>query len=265
MATSNAPLTPERAEKLETRLGWLDDALARLRRDFDRAPRIGWLALLAVPAALIWTWLAAVIVVFTVVMLVGVTLYVAWIHINEYETERGYVLEQLGRRASKKELDPMTTLHDFTMRGIDGKDVSLADFKGKAVLLVNVASRCGKTPQYKGLQALYEEFKDRGLVIAGFPANDFGRQEPGTDAEILTFCSTNYDVTFPMFSKITVKGDAKHPLYQWLTESADPKGAVQWNFEKFLVGRDGRVVGRFRSGVDPEDKDLRDAVARALG
>ncbi len=159
----------------------------------------------------------------------------------------------------------MTTLHDFTMRSIDGRETNLGDFKGKAVLVVNVASRCGFTPQYTGLQALYDAWHDRGLVVLGVPANDFGAQEPGTDREIKGFCETTYGVTFPMLSKITVKGAAKHPLYQWLTTSAEPSGEVGWNFEKFLVDREGRVVGRFSSRVAPESKEMCDAVARALG
>ena len=118
----------------------------------------------------------------------------------------------------------MTTLHDFTMRTLDGRELSLSDFRGKTVLVVNVASRCGYTPQYKGLQALWEAHRDRGLVVLGVPANDFGAQEPGSDAEIQTFCEKNYGVTFPVLSKITVKGANKHPLYQWLT-SAAPAGA----------------------------------------
>lgn len=158
----------------------------------------------------------------------------------------------------------MTTLHDFTVKAIDGRDLPLAEMKGKAVLLVNVASRCGFTPQYAGLEKLYEEMAPQGLVVVGVPANDFGAQEPGTDGEIQSFCETTYGVKFPMLSKVTVKGDGKHPLYRWLTESASPSGEVQWNFEKFLVGKDGVVAGRFKSNVAPESKELRDAIRAAL-
>ena len=150
------------------------------------------------------------------------------------------------------------------MKGIDGKPVDLAAYKGKVVLVVNVASRCGKTPQYAGLQKLYDANKDKGFVILGFPANDFGGQEPGSDAQIAEFCSANYGVTFPMFSKITVKGPDKAPLYKTLTETADPKGEVGWNFEKFLIGKDGAVVGRFKSGVAPDDAKLVKAIEAAL-
>jgi glutathione peroxidase len=150
------------------------------------------------------------------------------------------------------------------MKGIDGKPVDLAAYKGKVVLVVNVASRCGYTGQYAGLQKLYDSQKDKGLVILGFPANDFGAQEPGSDAQIAEFCSAKYGVTFPMFAKITVKGPDKAPLYKSLTEAADPKGEVSWNFEKFLIGKDGAVIGRFKSGVAPDDAKLVQAIEAAL-
>ena len=150
------------------------------------------------------------------------------------------------------------------MKGIDGKAIDLAAYKGKVVLVVNVASRCGYTGQYAGLQKLYESHKDKGLVILGFPANDFGAQEPGSDAQIAEFCSSTYGVTFPMFAKITVKGPDKAPLYKALTEAADPKGEVGWNFEKFLIGKDGAVIGRFKSGVAPDDAKLVQAIEAAL-
>jgi glutathione peroxidase len=151
-----------------------------------------------------------------------------------------------------------------TMKSIDGEDVDLGSYEGKVVLVVNVASRCGATPQYNGLQDLYEKYKDKGFVVLGFPANDFGRQEPGSDAEIKEFCTTKYDVTFPMFSKITVKGADKPKLYQVLTETADPAGEIGWNFEKFLIGKDGTVVGRFKTRVSPDDPDLVAAIEAAL-
>jgi glutathione peroxidase len=150
------------------------------------------------------------------------------------------------------------------MKTIDGSTVDLADYKGKVVLVVNVASRCGYTGQYAGMQKLYDDYKDKGFVILGFPANDFGAQEPGSDAQIAEFCSSKYGVTFPMFSKITVKGAGKSPLYETLTTSSDPQGEVGWNFEKFLIGKDGSVVGRFKSGVAPADAKLISAIEAEL-
>jgi glutathione peroxidase len=153
------------------------------------------------------------------------------------------------------------SVHDFTMNSIDGKAQPLSAFKGKAVLIVNVASQCGYTPQYKGLEALYQKYKGQGLVIVGVPANNFGAQEPGSDAEIKTFCERNYKVTFPMMSKVSVKGADMTPLYAMLTKTG---GDVKWNFTKFLVGKDGQVVKRFESGVDPESPELMKAVEEAL-
>jgi glutathione peroxidase len=157
------------------------------------------------------------------------------------------------------------SIHDFTMKTIDGKEQPLSAYKGKTLLIVNVASKCGFTPQYKGLEALYEKYKARGLVILGFPANDFGWQEPGTDAEIKEFCSVNYGVTFPVFSKITVKGPKIHPLYQHLTEASEPAGPISWNFNKFLIGPDGRIVARWGSRTTPEDKELTGKLEQTLG
>ena len=151
-----------------------------------------------------------------------------------------------------------------TMKSIDGTDVDLGSYQGKVVLVVNVASRCGATPQYEGLQALYEKYKDKGFVVLGFPANDFGAQEPGSDDQIKEFCTSKYDVSFPMFSKITVKGADKPKLYQVLTETADPAGDIGWNFEKFLIGKDGKVAGRFKTRVSPDDAALVAAIEAAL-
>jgi len=150
------------------------------------------------------------------------------------------------------------------MKAIDGSSVDLASFDGKVVLVVNVASRCGATPQYAGLQKLYETYKDRGFVVLGFPANDFGAQEPGTDLEIADFCSSKYGVSFPMFAKITVKGAGQPALYKSLTSASDPPGDIGWNFEKFLVGRDGAVLGRFKTRVPPDDPALVAAIEAAL-
>jgi glutathione peroxidase len=154
-----------------------------------------------------------------------------------------------------------SSVHDFEMKSISGDEVSLADYQGKVLLMVNVASRCGFTPQYEGLQALHERYKDKGVVVMGFPANNFGGQEPGSDAEIKTFCSRTYGVDFPMFSKISVKGADKHPLYQYLTAGGEE---VPWNFTKFLVGKDGKVIKRFAPDVEPMAGELTSAIDAAL-
>ncbi|MFM9957550.1 MAG: glutathione peroxidase [Phycisphaerales bacterium] len=152
-----------------------------------------------------------------------------------------------------------------TLKDIDGNDVNLESFKGKVVLMVNVASKCGYTPQYKGLQELYEKKKDAGLVILGFPANEFGGQEPGSEADIKQFCHDTYKVTFPMFSKISVKGEKQHPLYKQLASQPAPVGGdPKWNFTKFLVDREGNVVARFDSRVAPDDRKLTDKVDELL-
>lgn len=159
------------------------------------------------------------------------------------------------------------TVYDFTLNSIEGQPTPLSSFKGKVLLLVNVASRCGYTPQYTGLEALYEKYKDRGFVIVGIPANNFGGQEPGTNQEIKTFCTAKYHVTFPMMAKVSVKGDDITPLYAFLTDkSAHPQtgGEIGWNFTKFLVGPDGKIIARFDSKVTPESKELTSAVEDAL-
>lgn len=160
-----------------------------------------------------------------------------------------------------------SSVYDFTLNSIDGAAAPLSSFKGKVVLLVNVASKCGYTPQYAGLEKLYETYKDKGFVIVGVPANNFGAQEPGSNEEIKTFCSRNYNVTFPMMSKVSVKGTDTTPLYQYLTDkSANPKtgGEIKWNFTKFLVDKKGNVINRFESAVTPESTDLVKAVEAAL-
>ena len=151
----------------------------------------------------------------------------------------------------------------FKVKDIDGKDVDLAQYKGKAVLIVNVASKCGNTPQYAQLQELHKKYADQGLVILGFPANEFGKQEPGTNEQIKEFCTGKYNVSFPMFSKIVVKGEGQAPLYRYLTsKETDPKfaGDITWNFEKFLVGRDGRVVARFKPKTKPDAPEVVQAI-----
>jgi glutathione peroxidase len=159
------------------------------------------------------------------------------------------------------------SIHDVKLPRLDGRSESLSTYSGKVVLAVNVASRCGFTPQYAGLQALQDRYANRGFTVLGFPCNQFSHQEPGNAEQIQEFCSLNYGVTFPLFAKLDVKGEAQHPLYSILTESADDSGKagnVSWNFEKFLVGRDGRVVRRFRSKVEPEDPRVVEAVESLL-
>jgi glutathione peroxidase len=153
---------------------------------------------------------------------------------------------------------------DFTVKDIDGKDVKLSDYKGKVVLIVNVASKCGYTPQYKGLEALYEKYKDQGFVILGFPANNFGKQEPGSNDQIKEFCSSTYNVTFPMMSKISVKGGDIDPLYKHLTSSGEFAGDIEWNFNKFLIDRNGNIIARFPSPATPEDAKVTGVVEKAL-
>ena len=156
---------------------------------------------------------------------------------------------------------------DFQATSIDGEKVDLEKYKGKVVLIVNTASKCGLTPQYAGLEAMYDKYKDQGFVVLGFPCNQFKQQEPGTDAQIKEFCSTKYDVSFPMFSKIDVNGSDAHPLYQYLTsQDVEPagKGDISWNFEKFLVDREGKLVHRFSPRTEPSDAELVKAVEREL-
>jgi len=167
--------------------------------------------------------------------------------------------------ASNPETASVKSIYDFKVKDIDGKDVPLSKYKGKVLLVVNVASKCGLTPQYKGLQELYNAKKKEGLVVLGFPANDFAGQEPGTEAEIKEFCSLNYGVDFPMFSKITVKGENKHPLYQWLLASSDrPTEEVEWNFAKFVIGRDGKLYKRLTPKDTPSSETLKKTIDEAL-
>lgn len=158
------------------------------------------------------------------------------------------------------------SVHEFKVQNIKGEDVDLSSYKGKVLLIVNVASKCGATPQYDPLQELYAKYADQGLVVLGFPANNFGGQEPGSDEEIAEFCTSKYDVEFPMFSKVSVKGDDKAPLFQYLTsaENPDKQGDIGWNFEKFLIGKDGKLIRRFATKVDPTNSDLVAAIETAL-
>ncbi len=178
-------------------------------------------------------------------------------------------------------------IYDFTLKTIDGTPTSLSTFKGKALLLVNVASKCGLTPQYEGLEALYEKYKDKGLVVIGFPANNFGAQEPGTHAEIQEFCRSNFGIQFPMFEKISVKGADQHPLYKYLTEThpqtlnangntfeerlkgygitRENSKDILWNFEKFLIDRNGNIAERFSPDTEANNADLIKKIETALG
>ena len=153
------------------------------------------------------------------------------------------------------------SFHDLTANTLDGKSQSLSEYKGKVVLVVNVASACGFTPQYAGLESLYEEYRGKGLVVAGFPSNEFGKQEPGSSAEIAEFCSTKFGVKFPMFEKLETKGAGQSPVYKFLTAKHD---APKWNFHKYLVGKNGEVKQAFPSNIAPESKELRDAIDAAL-
>ena len=157
-----------------------------------------------------------------------------------------------------------STVYDFTLNDIDGKPVSLSQFKGKVVMLVNTASLCGNTPQYSDLETMYETYKDKGFEILAFPANNFGQQEPGTNEEIKGFCLTKYSVGFPLFSKISVKGSDKHPLYQYLTEQSPFPGEVEWNFQKYLVDRSGNVVARYHHRTKPTAAEIVKDVERYL-
>jgi len=161
----------------------------------------------------------------------------------------------------------LQSVYDFAIETIEGDTITLAQFQGKVPLIVNVASKCGYTPQYEGLQKIYEEYQHDGFAVLGFPANNFANQEPGNDTQIKEFCTTNYGVTFPMFSKISVKGDDQHPLYRYLTnEETNPEysGKITWNFNKFLIGKNGEILNRFKSSDKPESNKIVAAINAAL-
>jgi glutathione peroxidase len=164
----------------------------------------------------------------------------------------------------KKEDKPVPAALNFTMKSLSGEDVSLTQYQGKVILMVNTASKCGYPPQYEGLEAIYNRYKDKGFVILGFPANNFAQQEPGTDKDIAEFCKANYGVSFPMFSKISVLNPDKAPLYKYLTTTAKPAGEVKWNFEKFLIGRDGQIVARYISAIEPQSDAITQAIEKEL-
>jgi glutathione peroxidase len=167
-----------------------------------------------------------------------------------------------------KETEPLPqSIYSISVKTIDGKTMDLSAYKGKVVFIVNVASKCGFTHQYKGLETLYETYKDKGLIILGFPSNDFAWQEPGSDSEIATFCKSTYNVSFPMFSKVKTNGGNAHPLYKYLcgkSSNPDFSGRITWNFNKFLIDRNGKVIARFGSKDEPLDRDVIDAIEKAL-
>ncbi|MDV9031279.1 glutathione peroxidase [Pseudomonas sp. RAC1] len=160
----------------------------------------------------------------------------------------------------------MSAFHGLTLKSLDGEDLPLAPFKGQVVLVVNVASKCGLTPQYATLEKLYQQFKDRGFAVLGLPCNQFAGQEPGSAQEIQAFCSLNYVVSFPLSAKLEVNGPERHPLYRLLAgEGAEFPGDITWNFEKFLVGKDGRVLARFAPRIAPDEPSVLQAIEKALG
>ena len=158
----------------------------------------------------------------------------------------------------------MSSVSNISVKTISGEETQLSSYAGKVCLIVNVASYCGYTSQYSGLQKLYDTYKDKGLEILAFPCNDYGNQEPDSNEQIQTFCSTKYDVTFSLFDKVHAKGADQHPLYQALTTSVAPQGDVEWNFEKFLINQQGEVIARFKSGVTPQSSELMGAIEQAL-
>jgi len=181
----------------------------------------------------------------------------------------GLFVIQTGLRGSTMAQQPLAekSIYDFVMKDITGRQVQMDEYRGKVLLIVNVASKCGFTPQYAGLQKLYLKYKDQDFYVLGFPANNFLSQEPGSDEQIRNFCTTTYNVTFPMFAKISVKGKDKHPLYRFLTEEAtNPQfaGEISWNFNKFLIDKNGKIIARFGSRVKPEDDELVSAIEKAL-
>ncbi|MCU6797916.1 glutathione peroxidase [Paenibacillus sp. WQ 127069] len=158
----------------------------------------------------------------------------------------------------------MSNIYEISVPTASGGSKSLSEYKGKVLLIVNVASKCGFTPQYAGLEKLNQQWKDQGLVVLGVPCNDFGGQEPGSSEEIQEFCSLNYGVTFEVLGKVTILGEDRHPLYALLTEQAEQQGDVKWNFEKFLISKEGTIAGRFSSRVAPEDAELTEAIEKLL-
>ncbi len=167
---------------------------------------------------------------------------------------------------SSSTMNTISNISDFTVKDINKKEIKMSDYKGKVLLIVNVASKCGFTKQYDGLQEIYEKYKDQGFEVLGFPCNDFGGQEPGSNKEIAEFCSLNFNVTFPMFDKVKVLGDEKDPLFEALTNnSVTGKSNIKWNFEKFIIDKEGNIVDRFRSMTKPEGKKITSLIEKELG
>ena len=179
---------------------------------------------------------------------------------------RSFILSAIAGAILAGNMPAASPLYNLKVDSIDNKPVTLSDYQGKVLLMVNVASQCGFTPQYTGLESLYEKYRDKGLVVMGFPANNFGAQEPGSNEEIKTFCARKYSVKFPMFSKMSVKGADESPLYQYLTKQANPKmaGDIKWNFTKFLVDKSGNVIARFEPNVTPDSPEVIAAIEKAL-
>lgn len=165
---------------------------------------------------------------------------------------------------SEKENTVNKNIYDISVINMDGDTVSLSAYKGKVLLIVNVASKCGYTPQYEGLETIYEKYKDKGFEILAFPCNDFGGQEPGTNDEIRTFCESKYNVTFPLFDKVEVLGDNKSPLYERLINNSEPTGDIGWNFEKFVINKDGDITARFSSKIKPESEEITGVIEKEL-
>jgi glutathione peroxidase len=197
-----------------------------------------------------------------ILKVLGVILVIGILAIVGFAYKFGFIFNPSPEFNSKEK-----SIYDFTMKDIDGKDVKLDTYKGKVLMIVNVASKCGYTPQYENLEATYKKYKDQGFVIIGFPANNFMGQEPGTEAEIKEFCKLKYDVTFPMFSKISVKGTDQNSFYSFLTSektNAGFSGDISWNFEKFLISKDGKTLGRYKSAVKPDSPEITEAIEKAL-
>ncbi|MDA0738818.1 MAG: glutathione peroxidase [Nitrospirae bacterium] len=179
-------------------------------------------------------------------------------------SKQGYAFEPKTIEAKDITNETLAPVYQFTLNDIDGQPVDLKRFQGKVLLLVNTASFCGNTPQYDGLQTLYEQYQEKGFEILAFPANNFGKQEPGTDEEIKSFCYTKYALDFPLFSKISVKGEDTHPLYQYLTTQSPFPGEIEWNFQKFLVDRHGKVIARFQPRLKPLSQQIVSEIEQAL-
>jgi glutathione peroxidase len=183
---------------------------------------------------------------------------------------KGYFFDKIVRKlplhliSTIQEAVMSDSIYNFQVKTIEGQEQKLEEYAGKVLLIVNVASYCGYTSQYRGLEQLNQKYRSQGLAILGFPCNDYGAQEPGTNTQIKTFCETRYGVTFPLFDKLHTTGSEKHPLYKYLTQQANPSGEVSWNFEKFLIDKQGKCIGRFRSSVTPDSSELIAAIEAEL-